>query len=211
MVGGAISVARFPERLSQTEAQELRRSNGDVPPRKRQGARTLPQDLRSKPDRGVTKYRIMTPDLLQCLRARGAAIRHRWETLLRIEPVSSPLANPDALVHLIPASLDQIFQMLAVRRSHAVPSLATVRAYRLPPCDCGNNPYLAYFVAGEQALVETIVLLQSEMQLRQSKESDVAEIVRVVRQLTRDEIDAFCGICNHRGAASQCRHDTAAV
>jgi hypothetical protein len=55
----------------------------------------------------------MTPELRQELRARSAPIRERWETLLRIERVSGPLANPDALVHLIPHSLERLFKMLA--------------------------------------------------------------------------------------------------
>lgn len=147
----------------------------------------------------------MTPELLQILRVREPTLRERWEALLRIEPVNGPLANPDALVHLIPDSLGQIFKRLAAP-VRTVPTLVSVKAERLPPCDCGNNPFLAYFIAGEQALVETVILLQAEMPPAGRTESDVAEAIRAVRQLARSEIDAFCGICTHHGHAPHCRH-----
>jgi hypothetical protein len=148
----------------------------------------------------------MDSDILQQLRGRGAAIRERWEALLRIERVNGPLANPDILVHLIPDSLARILTLVEERRPRAPLTLAAANADRSPPCDCGYNPYLAYFVAGEQAILETVVLLQSEMPRKGNPQNDIAEIVRAIRRLTRDEVDAFCAICTHRGSAAKCRH-----
>ena len=150
----------------------------------------------------------MTPALLQGLRARHTAIRNQWEALLRVERMSGPLANPDTLVYLIPDSLEQIFSILAGGTSPRPPS-GRASSY-LPACGCGNNPYLAYFLAGEQALVEAVILLQAEFHPEGRQKRDVSEIILTMRQLARSEIDTFCGVCSHRGVAHGCRHAVAA-
>ena len=126
---------------------------------------------------------------------------------MRVEPVNGPLANPDALVHLIPDSLREIFATLA-KPSKGPPPPRSAKI-TLPDCDCGNNPYLAYFVAGQQALAETLVLLQAELPKEERCQGDLAELVHVVRRLAMSEIDTFCEICDHRGTASKCRHASA--
>jgi hypothetical protein len=145
----------------------------------------------------------MSPEFLSALRTRGAEIQDRWRTLLRIEPVSGPLANPEALQYLIPHAWKQV--LLAVGKPpRAALSLAAARA-QLPACNCGNNPYRAFFIAAEQAITEAAVLLQADQPASKRKESDVAEIVFAVRSLARSEIDTFCGACTHRGKAHDCR------
>ena len=124
---------------------------------------------------------------------------------MRIERVSGPLANPDALVHLISPTLAQLFKILGVPWRNP-PTLSSARGARLPACECGNNPYLAYYIAGEQALTEAVVLLQADLPPTRRKESDVAETIYALRQLAREDIEAFCGLCNHRGCAVKCRH-----
>lgn len=151
----------------------------------------------------------MTPHLLRKLSARNAAICERWEALLRIEPVRTPLANPDALVHLIRTTVSEILRAAAKLPASPVRSLKSVQSVRLPTCECGNNPYLAYFIAGEQAMVETLVLLQAELPPSDRLEADVADVIHVVRETARGEIEAFCGLCTHRCAAPQCRHAVA--
>ena len=147
----------------------------------------------------------MDSHVFQQLQARSAAIHVRWETLLRVEPVNGPLANPDALVQLIPQSLAQIFEQL---RDHHAPdlSLLATSAERLPSCDCGQNPYRAYFVAAEQAFVEAVILIHAELPANQRRESDVAQTIRAVRTIGGAEIDTFCGICAHRCVHPRCRH-----
>jgi hypothetical protein len=147
----------------------------------------------------------MTPDLLQCLRANSAAIHVKWETLLRMEPVSGPLANPDALHRIIPETVAKILLSLAQTGGDRV-SLLEEKSDRLPACDCGNNPYLTYYVAGERAFVEMAVLQQAKLPRGTRSESDIAELIRTVRALARTEIDLFCGICTHHGKAKHCRH-----
>lgn len=145
----------------------------------------------------------MTPDLLENLRANTAKIRDRWEALLRVERVNGPLANPDALVHLIPQTLGSVLSSL-IRKPRAKASFEAAMSERLPICDCGCNPYLAYFTAGEQALVETVVLLQAEQPTNGHSETDVAQVICAIRSLARSEIDTFCGVCTHHGV-SGCR------
>lgn len=131
----------------------------------------------------------------------------RWDALLRLERVNSPLAHPDTLRHLIPESLREILGALE-EASDPKLSLLAERAVRLPSCSCGNNPYLAYFLAGEQAVMEAVVWLQSE--LGRASEADIAQAVRVIRTQARAEIDTFCSVCTCRTKADRCRFATAA-
>jgi hypothetical protein len=146
----------------------------------------------------------MTPLLLQELRARLATIRQRWEILLRIEPVRSPLGHPDALVHYIPDALEMILSELGrmARRPVSLPATKL----RLSGCDCGNNPYLAFYGTGERVMVEALVLVQAGLLPHDRCESDLAELVFTIRRRARLEIDSFCGICTHRNTAAKCRH-----
>jgi hypothetical protein len=146
----------------------------------------------------------MSPRTLQQLRARATAIRDQWEAMLRVEPVNGPLANPDTLLHLIPSTLDEIFTALA-KHPRATGALESPKVH-LPACECGNNPYLAYFVAGEQALMEALVLVHSQLPPPERQPGDVRALQFVVRKLALAEIDTWCSICAHRGATPKCRH-----
>ena len=151
----------------------------------------------------------MSPVLLQQLRAQSATVHVRWETLLRMEPVSGPLANPDALVRLIPDSLARVFESLDGAREQGC-TLTELTRTRLPNCDCGYNPFVAYYIAGERAFTEAVVLLQAAGSAGRS-ERELSIVINAVRCLARDEIDTFCGICTHRGVVPNCRLATAAV
>lgn len=136
---------------------------------------------------------------MQALRALRFQTRTRWEALLRTEPTNSPLAHPDSLVHLLDWTLDEIFRALDRPAGHR-------RAARLAVdyrhhCPCGRNPLLAYFAAGEQAMREALILAQSAMTNLSPVERDVGleELNLVLAQISRQEIEAFCGVCQHRG------------
>ncbi|HVU35988.1 MAG TPA: hypothetical protein VHE61_21280 [Opitutaceae bacterium] len=145
----------------------------------------------------------MTPEILQQLRDRATDVRARWEALLRIEPTSGPLANPDTLALLIPQTLAQLLHSL-VHRPAIRMTLAAAHAIRPPGCGCGYNPFVAYYVAAEQALVETVILIQAGLPAAVRIESDVAEMVSAVRRTACAEIKTFCGICRHKGLVSDC-------
>jgi hypothetical protein len=147
----------------------------------------------------------MRSETLKRLRARRDDIQRRWEILLRVEPVSGPLANPDALMHLIPETMAQTFASVEAPSDDA-PSIAAARAESLPGCHCGNNPYLAYFLAAEQALVEALIHVQAELPAADRTERDISQLIVSIRRQARTEIDAFCGLCLHRCQTGKCRH-----
>jgi hypothetical protein len=117
--------------------------------------------------------------LMTALSARRPQIHARWETLLRAEKASTPLANPDALVHLIDWTLTR----------------ADI------DCPCGRNPLLTYFAAGEQSLQESLVLSQAECHPLEPIERDTSlhELNLALRHIARREVGAFCALCQLRG------------
>jgi hypothetical protein len=140
----------------------------------------------------------MQTSLLSDLRSRKPEIRARWADLLHVEPVSTPLANPDALVHLINWSLQEIFRSLpqAEPSHHVPPEKAGFRSL----CPCGRNPLLAYFIAGQQALREALILVQATTDSLDPLERDISlhELNRTFDEIARREIESFCGVCQYR-------------
>jgi hypothetical protein len=145
----------------------------------------------------------MHESFLHDLRARRSEIHTRWEALLRTERVNTPLANPDALVHLIEWTLDQIFAGLRHPPAGRPLDLQAVTAEARPMCPCGRNPLLAFFVAGEQALLEALVLMQASTTRLDpvDRDEELAELYHVIRDISRREIESFCAVCQHRNEA----------
>ena len=148
--------------------------------------------------------------LLERLRSRRPVVKREWETLLRIEPVASPLGHPDTLAHLIDHTLDDLFHLLKTaesrKRSHHA---APIHASLGDACECGRNPLLAYFVAGERSLMESLVLAQTESTElpAERRNKAVAELTAALHTLAWKEIKAFCDLCQHR---SHVPHETQA-
>jgi hypothetical protein len=138
--------------------------------------------------------------LLHALARRAPAIGARWADLLRAEPASSPLANPEALVHLIDWTLRAVLRRLHAPRRRTRPPRP--RPCGEPACPCGRNPLRAHFAAGEQALQEALVLCQAEGPHPAPAERDAAlqELNRAFRQLADREMAAFCALCLRRVA-----------
>jgi hypothetical protein len=142
----------------------------------------------------------MDEQLLERLRGRRAAIRQEWETLLRTEPVATPLGHPDTLAYLIHRTLNDVFAALGApncrRRPGRPRSYAAIRA----ACGCGRNPLLAYFLAGERALLEALILAQSEIPGLPPEKRDkaVTELYLVLRGFGQREVESFCSVCQHR-------------
>jgi hypothetical protein len=144
--------------------------------------------------------RRMQDELVRALRTRRADIHARWEALLRIEKVNTPLANPDALVFMIDWTLDECFATLRplhARRRNGRPADAMGPK---PECPCGRNPLLAYFAAGEQAIEEALILEQASSSALDPVQRDeaFAELKLTVREIARREIEAFCSVCQFR-------------
>ena len=139
----------------------------------------------------------METAILQALAAQRPGIRTAWETLLRLERPSSPLANPDTLVHLLDRSLDEIFKDLALWSPRAHP-----RSY-VPHCPCGLNPWLAYLGAGRQALREALVGAQAAMPGpgHTARDEALTCLEQVLDHMARREIESFCALCQSRPGA----------
>ena len=137
---------------------------------------------------------------MRALRARRAEIHARWEALLRIEKVNTPLANPDALVFMINWTLEECFATLRPLQGRHLHGLVADDAATKANCPCGRNPLLAYFAAGEQAIEEALILEQAGASTIDPVQRDdaFAELKRAVREIARREIDAFCSLCQFR-------------
>ena len=126
---------------------------------------------------------------LSALQAHRPTLRIQWEALLRAAPVTSPLANPDALVHLMEWTLDQVFRELspaATRRKSALPPR--------PPCPCGLNPLIAYFATAKTSLHEALRVCSSGGPINPA---DAEEMELALEIVARREIATFCTLCLH--------------
>ncbi len=144
----------------------------------------------------------MKAEVLAALEARRPTIRANWESLLRLEKVTSPLANPDTLVHLIDRTLDELFADLRLWSVRRHPTRAPA-----PDCPCGRNPHLAYFAAGRQALREGLIMVETEAVPLEPADRDlcVACLDQAYSHIERREIEAFCAVCQLRPATCASR------
>jgi hypothetical protein len=140
----------------------------------------------------------MQEELVHALAARRPQICARWAALLHIERANSALAHPDTLVHLMDWCFTGVLQSLDPQSPGKHPASSRASILR-PVCPCGRNPYLYFFVAGEQAFLEALVLSQAE-QLKLdpiARDQAVAELFSAIRTLARNEVEAFCSICQY--------------
>ena len=151
---------------------------------------------------GTGIFGDMQASLLRELQSRRFSVRSRWEALLRAEPVTTPLGLPDTLVHLIDITLEQVVAILEnPLRQHPAHVNGTIPEE--PICPCGRNPLLAYFIAGEQAMREGLILAQAASAPVDPAERDASleELNAVIQRISRREIEAFCGVCQFRHLA----------
>lgn len=125
---------------------------------------------------------------IRALQARRAKIRTRWEALLRIEKVTTPLANPDTLVFALDQSLDEIFAAL---RQPPVP-LADTES----PGAEGVCPWRAYYRAGQQAMLEALILVQAGLPALDpaSRDNTFGHLQQVIGHLMQREVSAWRGL-----------------
>ena len=140
----------------------------------------------------------MQEELAHALHARRPQIRERWEALLRVERACSPLAHPDSLVHLVNWALDEVIGILRQDDGGAQPVLEPAAE-----CLCGRNPYAGFFRAGEQSIMEALILVQVEQAASlnpKARDRAVAELNAALRGIRNREVTSFCSLCQHRPA-----------
>jgi hypothetical protein len=147
-------------------------------------------------------FRSMHSVIIAALRNDVPAIRQRWEALLRLEPTSNPLANPDNLVFLIAGTVDEIIRLCSEPATGA--RNAGERLLTRTPCVCGNNPYLPFYQAGEQAILEALITVQAQLMEFANRYDDLGHLCAAFRTLADRDIDAFCEACDCRGRADGC-------
>ena len=129
----------------------------------------------------------MEASLVRSLQVRLPRILARWEMLLRAERINTPLANPDKLVRLFDSILQDVFDLLrlqqAPRRSASNFSLAALHAAR----NCARNSFLAYFLTGEQALLQTFL----QMEVHKKHDMAAADLYLAIHQIARRDIEIF--------------------
>lgn len=150
----------------------------------------------------------MEDRMLHALEAQRAETHQRWEALLRVEPVTTPLGRPDALKHMIDFTLATLYSCLrgahAKRRNLRSVSAAVADGSL---CPCGRNPLLAYFVAGEQALLETLILAQSSFpDSAETRALAVQELKQTMVNVALHEIETFCAVCQFRDHPQSATH-----
>lgn len=118
-----------------------------------------------------------------------------WETLLRRQHVATPLAHPDIFVHDMGTTLERVLRRWARLRAAAVPPVAPNGAWP-PGCHCGRNPFLPYYLTGEEAMVATLVAVQSLRPVDADvAAAEVNALRHVVRDVGRADIDGFGAFC----------------
>lgn len=153
----------------------------------------------------------MHDTMLRTLQSLRPTILERWETLLRAEPVTSPLANPDSLVFLMDWTLDRFFTALrgplSRRRISDRGSNKPAYIEEESLCACKMNPLLAYFATGEQALIQAALPL---LQPRE-REATLSALRLAMQAVARREIDTFCAVCQRRPSSSDSHHRCASA
>jgi hypothetical protein len=140
----------------------------------------------------------MNDNLLRTLQGLRPTLLERWEVLLRAEPVTSPLANPDSLVYLMGWTLDRFFTALrgplSRRRITGRGSNRASLVEERELCACKMNPLLAYFATAELALIQAALPI---LQPRE-RESVLLTIRLALQVVAKREIDTFCAVCQRR-------------
>ena len=138
----------------------------------------------------------MDAALVSSLEASRPYTRARWAALLRAERITTPLANPEILSRLFDSTLDEFYSLLrSHHQPHATAPAATYEVMRTT-CACGRNPFLAYFIAGERALLDTLIVV--ERNAPEKSATAATEIYLMIRRIARREVEMLCSLCQFR-------------
>ncbi|HWZ95411.1 MAG TPA: hypothetical protein VNW30_09480 [Opitutaceae bacterium] len=135
----------------------------------------------------------MRSRLSALVRVNRSRLKAEWRRRLRIDPMSTPQADPDCMVHLMDETLEQLESLV---RARPASRWLTLRKTHLEPlrslCPCGLNPLLAYFSTGGGALK---LVLAEDLTNGQK-----AMVCQAWHFLAQGEIEALCEGC-HRVCA----------
>lgn len=139
----------------------------------------------------------MRRHFLQAFAELRPMVKTCWEVLLRAEPATSPLGNPDTLVFMMDRTLDAFFtsiQSPAPRRW-----LARYPLLCRPlndTCPCTRNPLLQYYVSGEQALLAIAGQTVADMAVGPEEEARIlSEVQLAFHYQAQYELQTFCDLC----------------
>ena len=145
----------------------------------------------------------MNAEVIRKLQDMRPQVRMRWEALLRIERLNTPLANPDTLVYMFDGTLDTVLGEL--------PGKPVRSAGPKPTCQFENNPMRVYFSALEQALLEALVYAQGRepepdpakhAQAVAERTAAATELCATLRRIARREIKAYDQLCQFQSRAT---------
>lgn len=141
----------------------------------------------------------MHDGFLRALQTQRPDLRQRWEALLRAERVSSPMAHPDTLVHLMDWTLDRLLDELRQPQFRRHVDNGAARSIGIG-CVCGKNPLLTYFTTAEQAIIEMLFIDEEELAGVSGLErrASLADLKAALHAIARREIDSFCAVCQSR-------------
>ncbi len=141
----------------------------------------------------------MHDGFLRALQTQRPNLRQRWEALLRAERVSSPMAHPDTLVHLMDWTLDRLLDELNQPHFRRPLENSAARSVGLG-CVCGKNPLLTYFSTAELAIVETLLVDEKDLANIDGVERShsLDQLKAALHAVARREIDSFCAVCQSR-------------
>ncbi len=119
------------------------------------------------------------------LSRRRAELLAEWTLQLRAAPVVSALALPASLEYLMTRTLDD----LAIHLGLKTPATPVDWP---PRCGCGRNPFRAYYLTGENALMNVLTAHAPTV---------LEPACAAWRSIANAELGAFCGLCQFCGTA----------
>ena len=132
-------------------------------------------------------------------------IKTCWEVLLRAEPPSSPLGNPDTLVFMMDRTLDTFFTAALSPHPRRWLARHPLLCNSLSEtCPCQKNPLRHYFVSGEQAILAIAGQALPELEPKPEEEEQIlSELQLTFHSLAQYELQTFCDLCRENCARAR--------
>jgi len=147
----------------------------------------------------------MRQQFLQALGELRPMIKTCWEVLLRAEPPTSPLGNPDTLVFMMDRTLDTFFASFQSETPRRWLAHHPLLCRSLSEgCPSRRNPLLHYYVSGEEALLAIAGQALTDLAAEPDEEEQLLAAVQLCfHYLAQYELQTFCDLC--RGNCARAR------